>query len=363
MSSYNNLNASVMLPSDHERRQIFYWLKQASSYTAWNRIYSFYRAWCNAAANCRRLASKVGVENSTRVSESHYLRILHGFAHCEEAILRLKRGDRRVFKYDANGEFAMANQPLSHWVNYLMRIDWGEHPPIDEGNTPGWTVFHNTLTELTDAWGECAPDVLESPNLDDAAYTVYGVWLQQNLPTRHFPRFLPEIPDPNEPISVATGKPVPHSGIWEPVEARKPQLLSLFRRSETVNGPLAITGCMNYLHGDSIAPKATLETKDDNPEVNTIWRLLWRDNRYEDGTVPNEEKNYIFLRPDTPTWLDPKKAIDISDPLIWAETGQPAPKSGKWLAEHDLRISITMEVGAPLPMHEGRPTRWLFAKA
>nr|WP_256504837.1 Imm72 family immunity protein [Cupriavidus sp. WGlv3] len=162
---------------------------------------------------------------------------------------------------------------------------------------------------------------------------------------------------------VATGKPVPHSGIWEPVEARKSQVLSHFFFSETVTGPpLAITGCMNYLHGDSIAPKATLETKDDNPEVNTVWRLLWRDNRYEDGTVPNEEHNYIFLKPDTPIRREQKKVTDTSDPLIWAETGQPATKSGKWLAEHDLQISIMMEVGAPLPMHEGKPIRWLFAK-
>lgn len=301
MSSYTNPNASVMLPADHERGQIFYWLKQASSYTAWSRIYSFYQAWGNAAEDCRRLALDAGVEDSTRLSEFNYLRILKGVAHCEKAISQLRKGDKRIFKYDADGELAMANQPLSHWVNHLMRIDWGEHPMIDDSSTPGWTRFHNTLSDLADAWRECAPDILESPHLDDAAYTVYGEWLQQKLPTMRFPSSIPAVPDPKEPILVATGKPVPHSGIWEPVETPKARFSAIFRRSAPIDGPLAIVGCMNYLHGGSLAPRATLETDDDNREVDTVWRLLWRDNRYEDGTVPDEEHDYMFLEPDAST--------------------------------------------------------------
>lgn len=34
---------NVLLPNAAERRQIFYWLKQVSSWTAWHRILTYYK--------------------------------------------------------------------------------------------------------------------------------------------------------------------------------------------------------------------------------------------------------------------------------------------------------------------------------
>jgi len=56
---------------------------------------------------------------------------------------------------------------------------------------------------------------------------------------------------------------------------------------------------MNYLHGGSAAPKAYQETEDDSSEMDVVWRLLWRDERYEDGSVPEEEQRYEFVTPKT----------------------------------------------------------------
>jgi len=356
MSTSNASNTSVMLPTEHERKQIFYWLKQISSYTAWNRIFGFYQAWAQATEGCARQATGPGGP------AGDYRLILNGLAHCEEAVLRLKKGDKRIFKFDANGELAMANRLRSHWITMLFRMEDGETLQRDENNTPGWAQFHQTLVDLSDAWGECSPDILESQWLNEPAHTIYGDWFRENLPKMHFPSTLSDVPAPRDEVLIPTGKTIPHSGIWEPVDAPRLPLVSLFRSNEKPSGPLPIIGCMNYLHGGSIAPKAKQETKDDSLRASVTWRLLWQDTRYEDGTIPDEERDYVFLKPELAKEGTSPIGPVTRDPLIWAESGQPAPQTGRWLAEHDLQASVTMQAGEILPMHRGRSTRWTLAR-
>ncbi|MCT7329534.1 Imm71 family immunity protein [Ralstonia mojiangensis] len=357
MSTSQATQVGVMLPTEHERKQIFFWLKQISSYTAWNRIFGLYQAWAQATEECARQATEPGGP------AADYGLILNGLAHCEEAVLRLKKGDKRIFKFDANGELAMADRLPTYWEKMLFRMEDGETLQRDEGNTPGWTQFHQALVKLCAAWGECAPDILESQWLNEPAHTIYGDWFRENLPKMHFPSALPDVPTPRDEVLIPTGKTIPYSGIWEPVDAPKPPLFSLFRNNEKPTGPFPIIGCMNYLHGGSPAPIAKQETADDSLRVSVTWRLLWRDTRYEDGTVPAEEAGYVFLKPDPAEEETLSVASDAFDPLIWAESGQPAPQTGRWLAEHDLQASITLQAGEILPMHQGRKSRWTLARA
>ena len=125
MNATSAKNTNVMLPNEHERRQIFYWLKQVSSYTAWNRVLGFYKAWAEATEASVRLANELGMVGESRIPEADYVLILKGLAHCEEGVLRLRKGDKRVFKFDANGEFAMANRPPAHFSHWLTRMEWG----------------------------------------------------------------------------------------------------------------------------------------------------------------------------------------------------------------------------------------------
>lgn len=128
---------TVMLPSDFERQQIFYWLQKVSSVTAWHRVLEFYKEWAEAAENSVREADANGWGELTSLSQSSYARILKGLAHCEEAVIRLGKGDKRVFKFDANGEFEMASRSLYHWREMITRVDEGENG-IDEEHTPLW---------------------------------------------------------------------------------------------------------------------------------------------------------------------------------------------------------------------------------
>lgn len=347
-----------MLPSDIERQQIFYWLKKLSSLTAWRRIFTYYQAWADATENSVREADKHGWNDETSLPPAEYVLILKCLAHCEAGVNRLAKGDKRVFKFDANGEFVMAERMLGHWSQMLERIALGENGV--KKNTPFWEEFCKSLTSLAQAWGECGPEILEPRYLEDPARTLYGEWLQKELAATPFPLALAPVPDPVENIFIRTGEYSPCSGIWEPIDVVKPSLLSLITRAPKPQPPFEITGAMNYLHGGSKAPQIRVETADDSFSLDATWRLLWRDDRYCDGTVPEEEAQYRFTAPDPVQPLTP--AIWVPKELIWALSGTAAPAAGRWLAESDLNESVTLQTGEKLPLYQGREVRWVLAE-
>jgi hypothetical protein len=354
-----SLPDGVMLPSELERRQIFYWLKRISSYTAWNRILGYCQSWAEVTEASVRTATNNGWAEKTGIPEADLTGILKSLAHFEEGVRRLRLGDKRVFKRDANGEFAMAGLKSSYWWTVIYRIETGESG-IDDAHTPLWDQFKASLRLYAAANRECEPDIIESEWIGDPSRTVYGDYLREHLPKMHFPDPLPDVPDPRDNLLIPTGKDIPCSGIWEPIEAPVKKGFSLFRNEDASHGPFKPAGCMNYLHGGSTAPQASLETAHANPNADVTWRLLWRDDRYEDGTIPAEEADYVFVEPQAATPAPAPETTTPSD-VVFGETGQPAPRAGRWLVEHDLHASVTLKVGEALPEHEGRAVRWVLA--
>lgn len=290
---------NAMLPSEPEREKIFYWLKKLSSVTAWRRILQFYKAWAEVTENSVRVADERGWGAQTSLPHSEYVLILKCLAHCEEGVRRLGNGDKRVFKFDANGEFAMAWRILSHWSKMLTRIELGESI-INEKHTPQWTQFHTALTHVCQTWGECASEILEPRYLEEPALTMYGRWLKREFSAMPFPIQLTAVPDPFDNVFIRTNEWTPYSGIWEPIDTPKPaepSVMSLFTRVPQPKPPFRAVGTMNYLHGGSKAPQMMLQTANDTFDLNTTWRLLWRDDRYINGTVPEEEAHYQFTTP------------------------------------------------------------------
>lgn len=286
----------IMLPTDIERAQIFFWLKKVSSATAWRRIFEFYRVWTVSAENSLRVADENGWAGKTAIPPSDYLLILKGLSHCEDGVIQLSKGDKRVFKFDANGKFAMARRILFHWAEMTTRIEQGENI-IDENHTPFWVEFCETLTSACQAWQECAQHVLEPRYLDEPGLTLYGDWLRNELALLHFPENLPALPDPSDNVFIKTGDIIPCSGIWEPIDEKKTPLTRIFNRAVPPTRPFNPVGAMNYLHGGSKAPRITVETETDNIDFDTTWRLLWSDERYLDEEIPIEEKSYRFNEP------------------------------------------------------------------
>lgn len=401
---------SIMLPSELERRQIFYWLKRISSYTAWNRILGYYQAWADITETSVREAvdkgwivtfdaegkvnggllvtrhtsektyptgydtnGKIVYETEpahvyteytgTSIPESDYRLILKGLAHMDEGVRRLRQGDKRVFQYNANGEFVMGNRAASAWMQTLFRIEDHE-TGIDEEHTPHWGEFEKALRTLNDVKGEVWPFIIETSDPRDLARNIYWTWLIDKLRSMIFPAVLPEVPDPNNNTLIPTGEVIPHTGIWEPVIAPKPAM-SLFRTVPPPTGPFPLDGCMNYLHGGSPAPKVKQANANGEGgfEQSVTWRLLWRDDRYEDGTVPAEEAGYVFQQPQASV-PSPSSTIETATPsdVVFSKTGQPAPRAGRWLVETDLHANVTVAQGELLPQHNGRDVRWVLTE-
>jgi hypothetical protein len=90
-------------------------------------------------------------------------------------------------------------------------------------------------------------------------------------------------------------------------------MLDLLRRRPKPQPPFQIAGTMNYLHEGARAPQRTVKTAQGYKDQDTTWRLLWRDDRYIDGTVPGEETHYRFTRPhpfqSRPTTINPQEAL------------------------------------------------------
>lgn len=357
--SPNTIKTIAPVPNEADRQKIFYWLKKISSLTAWRRIFESYKAWADVTEQSVRRADELGWNQKTSLPESEHVLILNGLAHCEEGVIRLSKGDKRVFKFDGNGEFVMAKRILSHWAQMKTRIDEGENG-INEAYTPLWNDFTDALERVHMRWQACAFQILEPRYLDEPALTIYNDWTMTYLGKLHFPELLPPVPDPPNNVFIRTNDYIPFSGIWEPIvnDAPKRSLLSLLAQTPVPKPPFNILGAMNYLHAGSKAPKIYVDLEDDEVSMNTTWRLLWRDDRYNDGSVPEEEAEYRFE--------EMREAEKIAHGLtaqaiIWADSGSAAPIAGRWLMESDLNVSVLLNTGQKLPLHEGREVRWVLA--
>ncbi|MGO0791625.1 Imm71 family immunity protein [Herbaspirillum seropedicae] len=359
-SSHEHIDLKdIKLPSELERQQIFYLLRKISSVTAWKRVLAFYQAWVDVAESSLREADDRGWGALTSLPHSEYVFLLKCLAHCEEGVRRLRQGDKRVFKYDANGEFVMAARGLAHYSQLVHRIEIGENQ-IDEEHTPLWGPFCMALKELGQAWGECGSKILEPRYEDDPALLRYNDWLSDLLKKTPFPKELQLIPDPQNNVFVRTGSLTPCSGIWEPIDAPRPSLvMSIMGKSAKPLPPFSLMGCMNYLHSGSPAPSIRAYTGENGVNLPTAWRLLWKDDRYKDGLIPEEEADYCFTQPESERSVAPAWSVD--DQIIWAESGVAAPATGKWLVESDMAAGIDLNEGDLLPLHQGRKVRWVMA--
>lgn len=287
--------SEVLLPSEDERRQIYFWLKKSSSLTAWQRIFKFYKSWAEIVEQSVRAADERGLAEKTSLPESELGLIIRGLAHCEQGVIQLGMGNKRVFKFDANGEFEMASRILKYWVEIKHRVETGDNV-INEEYTPLWREFCQRMESLSAAWRECSMPILETRYLEDPAPTTYNSWLLDELADICVTNKFELVPDPIDSVFVRSNEITPYSGIWEPIDAEpmKISLLTLFVKNKIPQPPFTIIGTMNYLHGGSKTPQMTVSIKNESIDSNTMWRLIWRDDRYCDGTIPQEEQNYSF---------------------------------------------------------------------
>lgn len=380
--TYPTLYEPHLVPNDDERKKIFYWVKKSSSYTAWERAGRYYKAWLDVFREAyRETVDHPHPEHGQLIADSDFVFVLTGYACFEEAVARLKRGDKTPFKFlGVKGHFSESWRPAGYWNKARSKGEDGDIE-VTEMYSPYWPQISDRLTQLSRTYGEVANPVLERKHTDVPAPIYFE-------PTESGPNFLsqprkdvietapyaqvafpstplPPVPAPKENILIATGTPVPCSGIWEPVKADlSPGFIGLFRKPVVPpDGKFEVIGSMNYLHQGSPAP--TMAIADDGPRregVPVVWRLLWEDTRYRDGVIPDEEKNYVFfeprqefLTPSVPGWIESPE-----DLVMTRSSGDDAPCSGVWAAQDFLHVRVTVREGQRLPKHEGRDITWVY---
>ncbi|MDR2092787.1 MAG: immunity 71 family protein [Azoarcus sp.] len=362
----------ILIPNELEQRQIFYMMKKGSSWTRWNRALGYYRKWAEIAENSVREADNSGllaIPEKCYITYQRYVKILQGLAVYEEGVRRLRKGDRRVFlDSEAYAFFERAWLTVDYWQTFRDKVNIGDIRGGDD--TPYWDGFIKALNDLCNA-GEMGGFSLDAPN--EPANLRYYLWHAVFLSRLPYPDPLPDLPErPKKDVIIATGEPVPFSGIWEPLDKDEDQLW----------------GVMNYLHGETKAPTYRESFIDHSNEITGYgddiipvrWRLLWRDDRYLDGTIPEEEKDYIFVCPEPEGQermfnADPLKYLkrhNLPNPFLVGachrrgervEGGEPCPRDGYWWSPANKSQGRIFRKGEIMPIITSREyaeSYWLW---
>lgn len=294
------------IPTEHERRALFAWLKQASSLTAWRRLYTFHQVFVDVVRTAYEDEQNTpGL--ATTIPTEWYADVLRSHDAFEVALRRLARGDRRCFAFlGAPGHFSEGIRNVQWWQGMYSGSFSGRNG-FDPAESPHWPsierAMHDCLAALSDIGVVLQDRLIDNPapvgslasRLTRPQSSLLKHWASQPA--------LPSVPaGPVPELLVPTGGTIPCYGIWEPVRrsgtgttaASVPYQLP---ESRNVDGH-TLDGALNYLHGDFAAP--TIAFQEDTPRNDgrpTMWRLVWRDDRYGDRPVPDEEACYVFVRP------------------------------------------------------------------
>jgi hypothetical protein len=289
---------------------LYAWLRQASSLTAWRRLYSYHQVFVDAVTRAYE-AERQHTDGEELIPTQWYGDILRAHDAFAVGLERLAVGDRTCFTFlGARGHFSEGLLQVKWWQEMYMGSFMGRNG-WEPARSPNWPAIENAMHRCLAALSDIGV-VLQGRLIDDPAwirdvrnYLIPGesslfkyLQAQPNLPPVHVSA---------TEILIPTGKIIPDYGVWEPIrlddrrrEGRTPKGVPYeLGPTRKVDGHF-LDGCMNYLHGGFAAP--TIAFQGDLPRHDgrpTIWRLVWRDDRYGDKPIPEEEASYTFVQPVT----------------------------------------------------------------
>lgn len=325
--------------AEDDRRKLLWYLKRKTSYTTWQAkadAFDRFAIVFERQVKEEPIATRPGGSVKWGTNwEFLYPRILKGQVLYEQGLARLLQGDRTVWLYNDRGVLGDADAIYGNWYTALVN-----HGPHGDIFFRGKYVDDLTAAILDVFPYACATSGVVQQAWENPVY--YDFWSKESMAHLEnqapFPQNPPGVPIPTNQVLVRTGDPAPCFGIFE---------------------PQVPDGCMSYLlEGVAVPPAVTIGEKDGERYTRpATWRLIWEDDRYLDGTIPDEEKDYF---PPTQAAAAPAPPVaTTSDPIISAETGQRASRSGIWVVADRLDVRKRFESGDKLPRHEGRDVTWL----
>ena len=336
--------------TDDERRKVFWLLKKYSSYTAWEALATAYYRFADAYMLAFKLRTPDPNEpDRASIDEwmaGHLKSILDGRIGFEKGLMRLSAGDRSVWRINSRGVLSQAADA----VIFSHQIMNPEEYVFDWMKNKSEVV---ALEQATDTRVGGLYSVCELSRDDLPAYWMSDTIFRPLFGPFNFPATLQEVPDATA-IVVDTGTEVLVDGIYEPEwgEIESPAgsgLLgkiklalvgkpSLIEPAAEVIGPRREhIGCMNYLLANTLAP--TYRDGELDKPMPVTWHLVWKDERYLDGSIPPEEAEYIA----------PVATPGADTTQLRCDAGQRCPREGWWFspAKSDSRRHFAQDEVMP----------------
>lgn len=257
--------------TDDDRRKIFWYLRRKTSYTAWSREVEIFRRFADVFEQQVReqpivAGSMFESDWTPFLAKVNKAQALYG-----EALERLLQGDRTVFLQNSRGAMVEATILSEYWyVELINNGPQGDHTYSGKYVPAMEDLMREFFLAVADR-GYLQPRMADTPAPE--AWDSFWPALYAQLP---LPARLDDVPCPLGETVIRSGAEVPVCGIYEP------QIRD---------------GCMNYLLGGTSAP--TLWETDGVESTGNVlsvdWRLIWEDRRYQDGSIPAEERQYFPL--------------------------------------------------------------------
>jgi hypothetical protein len=307
--------------SEIDRKKVFWLLKKYSSYTAWKALGDAYNEFADAWMTAMKSAD---MRDSTEVSwrSEHTKEILDGKIAFNKGLKLLKHGDRQVFRNNSRGLLNRASNELI-FVQKIMNPEEYVHDCMKNKDL-AFSLIENLVrtmcgqgaaTEFDE--GKPAPLKRWSVLLNKHPTQGYSLRAPEATATPHN---LSPVP-PSTNVIVRTTEEIPFDGIYEPEWSGADVSCSGWIEKLTSDAAFekasAIEkGCMNYLVSGAKAP--LYQDGENDAPMPVTWRLIWKDERYLDGKIPEEEEDYL------------KPGKESSPVQLRCEGGQPCPRSGYW---------------------------------
>jgi len=274
------------IPNAGERQILFAWVKQASSWTAWNYLFQKHKVFSGAVERAFKEDKRHPQPDGRQLIPDQWMSsVLAHEASFEAALDRLRDGNRRCFLFlGAKGHFSDGTMEPRWWKEMDGRDKFMGGPRFSPAESPFWPEIEKAIDDSLDVYSNIAavlrPQHTDVPApVDDLDAFPAAAWakLASRVPGDPTLARVPTPPDPQ--VYVKTKQTITEYGIWEPVDAK----------GGNVDGP------MNYLHGGQPAPTIGFANDGQRGEGRpTLWHLIWVDTRYGTKPIPAEEKTYQF---------------------------------------------------------------------
>lgn len=340
------------------RNKAFYLLKKYTSYRIleinylWNK--EFVEAFERQLRHPSSTLLSVISEYDQNQHEQEFIRFLKGLSSKERGLKQLLTSPYKNEAYDTFwgdsggtlfGRYA-DEQGLAYDIFY-QNLGLGKssayiYDPYDH------TAFVEKVVVAGELIGLAAITLFDVEYRIPNKHKIYNKWSYESLfsedywpPVKEIVKPIENCPDYNLSSldEILSGAEIVISGIYEPW-FKKP----VYEKLTLDPNYNPYVGCPNYFLNGTIATQYKLEGTEDWYDVK--WRLIWEDNRYLDGTIPEEEKSYTFDLENI--GIKAHSNIETTEKLS-IRAGQVCSKTGYWFTVAQENSRQYFKQGEVLP--------------